>query len=322
MVLSLFDGISCGQVALERAGIGVNTYLASEIKKHAINTTMQHYPNTIQIGDVTKIHYDLETQSLYKDCEKELICDEDNVVKEIKWTLGEKVFEGNIDLLIGGSPCQDFSSASLLTPYKDKEEYGLKGSKSKLFYEYLRLKEEIKPQYFLLENVKMKSKSEKQLNEYMGVSGLHIDSELVSFQKRKRIYWTNIPGVEVPKDRNINFQDFKDTDLEYCKQFKVNKTPSRIRMWNDGKQEGLGNCPNITYREKINCLTRKQDRCPNSGLIEFEDFCRYLTRREIEAAQTLPIGYTDNLSYGQMQDVCGDGWTVDVIAHIFSYIKC
>ena len=92
-------------------------------------------------------------------------------------------------------------------------------------------------------------------------------------------------------------------------------------MWNGGKQEGLGNCPNVTHREKINCLTRKQDRCPNSGLIEFEDFCRYLTRREIEAAQTLPIGYTDNLSYLQMQDVCGDGWTVDVIAHIFSFMK-
>ena len=320
-VLSLFDGISCGHIALDRAGIKVKTYLASEIKKHAINTTMLHYPDTIQIGDVTKVHYDENTKSLYKDCDKEIIVDDNGNFKECKWILGEKVLEGDIDLLIGGSPCQDFSSASLLTPYKDKEEYGLKGSKSKLFYEYLRLKEEIKPKYFLLENVKMKPESEKQLNEYMGVSGLHIDSELVSFQKRKRIYWTNIPGVEVPEDKKVNFQDFKDNDPDYCRQFKVNPTPSRIRMWNGGKQEGLGNCPNVTHREKINCLTRKQDRCPNSGLIEFEDFCRYLTRREIEAAQTLPIGYTDNLSYLQMQDVCGDGWTVDVIAHIFSFMK-
>ena len=229
-VLSLFDGISCGHIALDRAGIKVKTYLASEIKKHAINTTMLHYPDTIQIGDVTKVHYDENTKSLYKDCDKEIIVDDNGNFKECKWILGEKVLEGDIDLLIGGSPCQDFSSASLLTPYKDKEEYGLKGSKSKLFYEYLRLKEEIKPKYFLLENVKMKPESEKQLNEYMGVSGLHIDSELVSFQKRKRIYWTNIPGVEVPEDKKVNFQDFKDNDPDYCRQFKVNPTPSRIRM--------------------------------------------------------------------------------------------
>lgn len=227
---------------------------------------------------------------------------------------------GNVDLLIGGSPCQDFSSASILTPYKDREKYGLKGDKSKLFYEYLRIKNELNPTFFLLENVKMKPKSEEQLNEYMGVNGIHIDSSLVSYQHRKRIYWTNIPNVTVPKDRHINFQDYKDTDVNYCRQFKVNKTPSRLRMWNGGIQECIGNCPNITFREKINCLTRKQDRCPNSGLIEFEDFCRYLTRREIELAQTLPIGYTDCLSYIQMQDVCGDGWTVDVIAHIFSFM--
>lgn len=93
-------------------------------------------------------------------------------------------------------------------------------------------------------------------------------------------------------------------------------------MWNEGRgRQTAGNCTNITKAEKIGCLTRKQDRCPNSGLIECGDFCRYLTRREIELAQTLPIGYTDNLSYSQMQDVCGDGWTVEVIAHIFSFLK-
>ena len=177
--MSLFDGISCGHIALDRVGIKVKIYLASLINYHAIYTTMLHYPDTIQIGDVTKVHYDENTKSLYKDCDKEIIVDDNGNFKECKWILGEKVLEGDIDLLIGGSPCQDFSSASLLTPYKDKEEYGLKGSKSKLFYEYLRLKEEIKPKYFLLENVKMKPESEKQLNEYMGVSGLHTDSELI-----------------------------------------------------------------------------------------------------------------------------------------------
>lgn len=298
-VLSLFDGISCGRVALERAGIKVREYYASEIKKHAISTAMIHYPDTIQIGDVTKVSYD----------------------NGVLHTENGDYNVGKIDLLIGGSPCQDFSAAKAL--YDVKERKGLQGDKSKLFYEYLRLKTEINPDYFLLENVHMKQTSEKQLNEYMGVDGIHINSSLVSIQNRKRIYWTNIPNVQPPEDKNIDFKDYKDTDYEYCKQFKVNRTPSRERMWNGGVKETLSNCPNITNAHKINCLTRKQDRCPNSGLIEFDDFCRYLTRREIELAQTLPIGYTDNLSYLQMQDVCGDGWTVDIIAHIFNNLhKC
>ena len=316
IVLSLFDGISCGHVAFDRAGIKVDKYFASEIKRCAIQVTMDNYPDTIQIGDVTKVHY--ENGVLYKNCERTSIENEDGS-EAFKWLLGEKVYEGHIDFLIGGSPCQDFSLASVLTPYKDHEKYGLEGLKSRTFYEYLRLKKEVNPTFFLLENVKMKSESEKELNDYMCVDGIHINSNLVSFQNRDRIYWTNIPGVEVPDDKHINFQDYKDTDPEYCRQFKVNPTPSRIRMWNNGVQEGIGNCPNVTDREKIYCLTRKQDRCPNSGLIAFEDFCRYLTRREIELAQTLPEGYTKAISYLKMQDVCGDGWTIDVIAHIFSY---
>ncbi len=205
------------------------------------------------------------------------------------------VFEiGDIDLIIGGSPCQDFSA---LNGFLNKKGYGLEGDKSKLFYEYLRIYNEVKPRFFLLENVKMKKDSENELNDYLGVNGIHINSNLVSFQNRPRIYWTNIPGVTVPTDRKISFQDYKDTDYEYCSKFKVNKTPSREKMWNNGTigKDLKSRCPNVTYRDKIDCLTRKQDRSPNSGLIEFEDFCRYLTRREIELAQTLPIGYTDVL---------------------------
>lgn len=293
-VLSLFDGMSCGQIALERAGIKVDKYYASEIKKHAISLTKEHYPNTIHIGDVTKVSY------------------RDGIL----YTENGEFNVGKIDLLIGGSPCQNFSIASVT-------QLGLQGEKSKLFYEYLRILKEVNPKYFLLENVKMKKESELQLSSYLGVKGIHINSELVSFQKRPRIYWTNIPGVEVPKDKNINFQDYKDTDYEYCKQFKVKRTPSREKMWNGGKNKNsfFGGCGNITYSKKVFCVTRKQDRAPNSGLIEFDDFCRFLTRREIELAQTLPIGYTNSLSYNQMQDLCGDGWTVDVIAHIFKSIK-
>lgn len=296
-VLSLFDGISCGQIALERSGIPVKAYYASEIKSIAIKCTMEHYPNTIQIGDVTKVSYS------------------DGVLHTEK---GE--FDiGQIDILIGGSPCQDFSSLKFIN---NKKALGLLGTKSRLFYEYLRLLNEVKPKYFLLENVKMSKEKEQQLSDYLGVDGIHINSALVSYQNRPRIYWTNIPNVEVPQDRGINFQDYMERDIESLRPYKVNRTPSRERMWNNGQGHTyLGACNNVTHSEKIYCITRKQDRFPNSGLIEYEDFCRYLSRSEIEGGQTLPIGYTNCLTYNQMQDVCGDGWTVNVIAHIFSYMK-
>jgi site-specific DNA-cytosine methylase len=282
----------------------MDNYFASEIKKNAIKVAKYHYPNTIHIGDVTKVKYSVG------------LLETENGVFDV----------GKIDLLIGGSPCQDFSQAKILNNVTNTQN-GLEGEKSKLFYEYLRLKNEIK--HFLLENVKMKKQSEKELNDYLGVEGIHINSSLVSFQERHRIYWTNIKGVEPPKDIMINFQNYKDTNIEYCKQFKVKATPSRVRWWNDGKgriakfkgDNTAKYCENITNADKIKTLTRKQDRSPNSGLIEFDGFCRYLTRREIELAQTLPLNYTDLLSYNQMQDVCGDGWTVDVIKHIFSFIK-
>lgn len=296
-VLSLFDGISCGRIALERSGIPVKAYYASEIKDIAIKCTMHHYPDTIQIGDVTKVSYS------------------DGVL----YTENKNYEVGNIDLLIGGSPCQDFSSLQYINQGK---ALGLLGTKSRLFYEYLRLLNEVKPKYFLLENVKMSRERESQLNDYLNVEAIHINSSLVSYQNRPRLYWTNIPGVKVPEDKHINFQDYMERDAEKCRPYKVNRTPSREKMWNNGLGHTcIGSCNNVTHAEKIYCITRKQDRFPNSGLIEFEDFCRYLTRAEIEGGQTLPIGYTDCLTYNQMQDVCGDGWTIDVIAHIFSYLR-
>lgn len=272
-VLSLFDGMSCGQIALGRAGIEYDNYYASEIKEHAIKVTQHNYPETIQVGDVTKL---------------------------------SSVDLPEIDLLIGGSPCQDFSVGNL-------ERRGLKGDKSKLFYEYLRLLNQLKPTHFLLENVRMTDESRDALSEYLGVEPIFIDSIDFCYQTRKRYYWTNIPVGEW-KPKNVNFQDYKDTDYEYCKKFKVKKTPSRVAMW-------VGKCPNVTNRSYINCLTTKQDRRNNAGLIEFEDFCRYLTRREMELAQTVPVGYTDCVSIRQAEDLLGDGWTVDVIAHIFNGMK-
>lgn len=291
-VLSLFDGMSCGQIALERAGIKVDKYFASEIKNHAIKVTKHNYPNTIHIGDVTKVSYS----------------------KGILYTENGEFKVGKIDLLIGGSPCQDFSIANTLGK---GGMLGLEGNRSKFFYEYLRLLKEINPKNFLLENVRMKKDSEQQLNQYLGVNGVHINSKLVSYQSRPRIYWSNFK-IDVPKDKNIYFNNFVGSFNENLEEFKVNPTPSRIKMWSNGVGDGgLGSCINITNSEKIGCITRKQDRCPNSGLIEYGDFCRYLSRRELEYGQTVPLGYTDIVSYNQAQDLLGDGWTVDVIAHIF-----
>lgn len=288
-VLSLFDGMSCGQIALERAGFEVEEYYASEIKKNAIKVTLDNYPNTIHIGDITKISY--KNGILYKE----------NGNYEV----------GELDLIIGGSPCQDFSTLKI-------NNKGLEGDKSKLFYEYLRILKEVNPKYFLLENVKMKSDSKKKLDEYLKVDGMLINSKLVSYQNRSRYYWTNIPNLVIPKDKNIDFQQFKDIDPDYCKKFKLNKTKSRFDMWANGNGNNTikGGCANITNSSKVYCLTRKQDRKPNSGLIEFEDFCRTLTTRELELAQTVPVGYTKILTKNQAQDVLGDGWTVDVIVHI------
>lgn len=292
-VLSLFDGMSCGRIALERVGITPKAYYASEIKKHAIKCSKENYNDIVHIGDVTKIKF------------------ENGVLK----TENGDFEVGEIDLLIGGSPCQDFS----LLKVGGK---GLDGDKSKLFYEYLRILKEVNPKYFLLENVRMKKESREQLNEYLGVVGVDINSNLVSFQNRPRVYWTNIPNLKLPEPKNISFQDYKSLDLDYCSKFKVKRTPSRERMWNNGEgKNSIGTCANVTNSEKIYCVTRKQDRSPNSGLIEFEDFCRFLTQEELELAQTVPLGYTNCVSYNQAQDLLGDGWTVDVIAHIFKGLK-
>jgi len=283
-VLSLFDGMSCGRIALDRAGIKVNNYYASEIKKHAIKCALDNYPDIKYLGDVKNIHvtnFGIEVDLPHSSM---------------------RVISDNIDLLIGGSPCQDISNL--------KTGGDVYSEKSRLFFEYLRIKKELNPKYFLLENVVGDKESIKTITNLMEVEPIRINSSLVSFQKRDRYYWTNIPGVSLPEDKKISFQDYKDTDEEYLKLFKVNKTPSRINMWES-------KCPNVTHREKINCLTCKQDRWNNAGLIEYQGFCRYLTTRELELAQNVPIGYTKSLSINQAADLLGDGWTVDVIAHIF-----
>ncbi|WP_392562536.1 DNA cytosine methyltransferase [Orbus sturtevantii] len=282
-VLSLFDGISCGRVALERANIKVNKYYASEIDKYAIQVSDNNYPSIIRLGDINNWES-----------------------WDIDWA--------SIDLILAGSPCQGFSFAGKQLAFNDK--------RSALFFRFAEILENIKSLNsnvkFLLENVRMKKEFERVITSVVGVEPIMINSNLVSFQNRERLYWTNIPDISIPEDKNISFQDYKDTNFDYCSQFKVNQTASRLKMWGEGVR---GNCPNVTNRNKVNCITLKQDRHKNSGLIEFDGFCRYLTRRELELSQTLDIGYTDGVSYGQACKTIGNAWTVDVIAHILSSME-
>ena len=162
-VLSLFDGMSCGQIALNKLGIKYDNYFASEIDKYAIQVTQKNYPNTKQIGSVVDVK-------------------------------GEDL--PNIDLLIGGSPCQGFSFAGKQLNFDDP--------RSKLFFEFVRILEETKPKYFLLENVKMKKEYYDVITDILEVEPIEINSSLVSAQSRKRMYWTNIPYIVKPKDKKYN----------------------------------------------------------------------------------------------------------------------
>mgnify|MGYP003147557708 CR=1 FL=1 len=165
-ILSLFDGMSGGQIALARSGIKVNKYFASEVDKYAIDVTQANFKDTIQLGDVAKINAD---------------------------NLPE------IGLLIGGSPCQGFSFAGKQLNFEDP--------RSKLFFEYMRLLKELKPKYFILENVRMKQEFQDIISKYLGVQPIFIDSALVSAQNRKRLYWTNIPYLFDPEDKGILLRD-------------------------------------------------------------------------------------------------------------------
>lgn len=308
IVLSLFDGISCGQIAFERLGItfdGVsNKYIASEIKKIAIQTTQLHYPNTIQVGDICKLHYDSETNALYKNCD----------IHDNKYYHGTKVCDGKPDIIIGGSPCQDLSSMG--------SRKGLMGDKSKLFFEYTRLLKEIKPKYFLLENnYSMTQDNRSAISQYLGCDPIYINSSDFSAQNRKRLYWTNISvGKHSIKDITLGDiaqhpsekQDYIFTkyDMYMSKEYdgrKIQKNIKRKIKTTKDKSPTLG----------VACGTYGN----NTGYILKQDGKLYTpTPIECERLQTLPDNYTANLSKTNRFNVIGDGWTVDVVKHIFSFI--
>lgn len=289
-VLSLFDGISCGRLALERAGIPVERYVAYEINENAIKISKANWNDIEYMGDVMSADF---TQ--YK----------------------------GFDAVIGGSPCTWWSIARSSTA-KHKRETICEGLGWTLFLKFVEAVKATGCKYFLYENNFSISKEIKaEITKQLGVNCVMINSNLVSAQNRKRCYWTNIP-FNLPEDKGIDLQNILETEYNKIAPFKVKQTPSRIRMWNDGKGRVNGAicCDNITNKHKSGTVASKQDRNYNAGLIQFEDFCRFLTYSEQERLQTLPDGYTDvkGVTGAQRSLAIGNGWTVDVIAHILRSI--
>lgn len=328
-VLSLFDGIACGRVALERAGIPVSRYIASEIEKSSIKVATTNYPDIEEIGDVRNV--DVST----------LPC---------------------IGLLIGGSPCTNLSFSGkregMVTKEKEKvttlerylelkeEGFEFEGY-SYLFWEYVRILKELMVKnpnlYFLLENVVMAKEWEDIFTEVLGVEPIKINSSLVSAQNRVRLYWTNIPFVGMPEDKGVTLQSIlEDVEFDhpgairgrYVEMNKATIIGRRIGK-NGHRKDGDKSIPIVQClevrdknRDKSNCLTtatKDNVLTPLSigrhvdafGIISGERLpFRYYTRREYERLQTLPDGYTDCVSEAAAKKAIGNGWTVDIIAHL------
>lgn len=312
VVLSLFDGISCGQIALNRAGIKVDKYYASEVDTNAIKVTKHNYPDTIHIGDVNAIDF--------------------------------SQYEG-IDILIGGSPCQDLSICNL-------DNRGLEGERSKLFFKYIEALKITKPRYYLFENVgSMTNENMGTISSYFGHKPICINSNLVSPQSRERYYWTNIQGVVQPVDKNIKVKDIMEEivpekyylKMDYTYVPKETKHNSKNglqyvcgiiskKKWLD---DGKSNQRSFSQGNRVYSINGKSCTINanagglggKSGLYYLEDGnvfsnnnIRRLTPLETERLQTILDNYTDIINETNRYKCIGNGWTVDVIAHILSFI--
>lgn len=292
-VLSLFDGVSCGMIALERAGIFVEKYIAYEIEPNAIKISKKNYPKIEQCGDVFDAVYN----------------------------------EGEFDLLIGGSPCTYWSIAQ----NPDKREKTSSGMGWELFMQYVRALNEAKPKYFLYENnASMSNDIKEEITKSLGVEPIMIDSALVSAQRRKRLYWTNISNVCQPNNKHIIVNDIIEPNIKginYIEKaiFNENKNiteksdnPIKVGIINKGRQgERIysANGKTVTMMAGAGGLGAK------TGLYLIDDVVRRLSVLEAERAQTLPDNYTEGISDNQRYKAIGNGWTVDVIAHIFEGLK-
>ena len=285
-VLSLFDGISVCRVALERIGYSIDKYYSSEIDKYAIQISQKNFPDNIQLGSVT----DWENW-------------------DIDWS--------SIDIVTGGFPCQSWSTAG--------KQLGDKDPRGMLFWTMLDIIKKVLDSNpnakFLMENVKMKKEFEEYITYHTeqslgSVNKILINSALVSAQNRYRYYWTNIDGVDQPEDKGVVLRDIiqYDIDESFYLTDKAIDYMSRLR---NGK-------PRWEYHKnpiegKSACLTANMYKGVPYGVIK--DFNRKLTPVECERLQTLPDNYTEGVSNSQRYKMLGNGWTVDVIAHIFKKIK-
>ena len=267
IVLGLFDGMSCGQLALNNLPMPVKSYYSSEIDKYAISITQKNFPNTIQLGDITE----LDTTKLPQ-----------------------------IDLLMGGSPCQSFSNMGDGTGFDGK---------SKLFWEFVRVLKETKPKYFLFENVVMRKDWVEIISNELGVKPIKINSGLVSTQRRNRLYWTNIPNITQPEDLGLDFKDIIETEVDV----KYQLTPRAIERVRQKQGYDL-----VGFKSKCLFATyyKNSSNSREGQIIETPNYLRRLTPRECEILQTVPIGYTEGVSDTQRYKMLGNGWTVDVISHI------
>lgn len=318
-IVSLFDGISCGRVALERLGVQIETYIAYEIDKNAIQVSRNNYPDIIHCGDVCKADF-----------------------KQYK--------EQDIDLLIAGSPCQGFSNAGKKLNFDDP--------RSKLYFEFERAIEEIQPKYFLLENVSMKQEWADIITERLGVEPIIINSNLVSAQNRKRMYWTNIPGVSKPNEKGIELKNIihelnDDLDFINLDLYKISNEKTIQVFKNELERgkilQGIDENEFIVHKELVRlnkkgsylfgCLTpervsiRQNGRRFNLGDkfytlttidrhgILIDGYLRKLTPIECERLQTLPDNYTAGVSESQRYKCLGNAWTVDVISWILSFLE-
>ncbi len=326
-VLSLFDGMSCGQIALNRNGVKIEKYYASEIDKHAIKEVKENFPKTQHIGDVKNVN-----PEEYKE----------------------------INLIIGGSPCQNFSFAGKrngmssstneeilsLDKYLQlkKENFEFNGH-SYLFWEYVRILKGVQKNNpnikFLLENVVMTKKWEDVITNVLGVKPILINSSLLSAQQRKRLYWTNIENIKQPEDKKITLKDIlEDFELKNPSAIRgryINKaTITGRRINQEGKREDYNkNIPIIQCLEvrdknndKSNCITtvQKDNVLTNLPIGRHIDVYgrnlpyRNYTLKELCRLQTVPEDYFKISSDNQAKKMLGNGWTVDVIAHILKYV--
>lgn len=313
-VLSLCDGLSCGQMAFEKNGVKVDKYYAAEIKDIAISATKENFPGTIHIGDVNKITY---------------------VDSVLHTEVGN--FKESFDIVIFGSPCQSFSRAM-----KTDMRIGLDDElRSGIFLECNRILKEVNPKYFLMENVIMKKEDEDVISKLMGVSPIRINSKKITAQMRDRLYWTNIDIDSVLEEKDVKVNDIlKDGYYPFDK--------ARCLMKNDshGYYNGCGWTPSKRfYRWYYKAFTTMVfptkdafDKCVvefnevvsgrKATAKMFDDYvgdvfncARYLWKEERARLQTIPEKYIENVSEKDAADLIGDGWTVDVIAYILSFMK-